>query len=289
MRKKTLSILTLGIILMTGSTALAVPFSQPMTEDWYNSNPPNNIPTPNMPLSNTMNLYQAPAYLSSAYSSVLRNSDLDKYNYPKDNAWEVKSGTTLSLYILGVSAGNTNTIGYYYTDAAGTIQKTPLLPNITGDKWYGNGTVATPLRGVDFTVNPSVHIIGWYIDSEYAVDNYKETFYSEPSINPDRHDHLITYALPELKGVFNVNNYFTNDPSTHTFTGSAYLVGFEDSIMGSGSYQGVPTLGDDDFNDVMFLIDSNYIQPATVPEPATITLFAAGFAGLFFLGRRKRS
>ena len=58
------------------------------------------------------------------------------------------------------------------------------------------------------------------------------------------------------------------------------------------------TAGDDDYNDVLILVDmkplaplsvnNQAMGPAAVPEPATLTLVVAGFAGIVMYGRRKR-
>jgi hypothetical protein len=45
-KMKSLIIIALGLILGASGTALAGPFSIPVTNDLYNGNTPNNIPTP---------------------------------------------------------------------------------------------------------------------------------------------------------------------------------------------------------------------------------------------------
>ena len=155
---------------------------------------------------------------------------------------------------------------------------------MTGFGFYGDGTSTKPFLGVDFI--PTKNTFGWYIEStDWRDPHTTTTYYSEPLENGDKSEHLITYALPELAGM---TKYAQGSNDPHTFTNGAFLIGFKDRALGNYSYPGQQTLGDDDFNDIMILVDSTYLRP-TVPEPATITLFAAGFAGLFFLGRRKRS
>jgi hypothetical protein len=286
-KMKSLIIIALGLILGASGTALAGPFSIPVTNDLYNGNTPNNIPTPAFTQGLGWDLFNAANLLNPAYAFT-KNENLDLKMLASDHAWTAEKGSVLSFYVIGRSALNVNKLGYYARDVNNNIFKSaPLLTNVTGFGFTGDGqTPATGFIGVDFT--PSNSPFGWYIESTDWRTGTVASYYSEPQLNPDQHDHLVTYALPELKGL---SFYIQGMSAPHMFTENAYLVGLEDRVLGNYGNQ-YPTLGDDDYNDILILVDSTVIEPTPnpplVPEPATITLVATGLAGLFLYGRRSR-
>jgi hypothetical protein len=292
-KMKSLVILATGLILGTSVTALADPFSNPMTNDLYNGNTPNGIPTPYFTTGLGYNLFDAANLLNPSYA-FQKNENLDSKLLASDSLWTGQGGSVLSFFVIGRSARNVNSLGYYTRDVNNNIIKSsPLLTGVTGFGFVGDGqSQANGFDGVNFT--PSSNTFGWYIESTDWRNGAVTPYYSEAQENPEVYDHLITYALPELKGL----SFFVKGMSTpHTFTENAYLIGFKDRLFGDYSntlenWPFVGTLGDEDFNDIMILVDSTDVNPALapplVPEPATITLVATGLAGLFLYGRRRR-
>jgi hypothetical protein len=291
MKMKSISVLALGFILGTASVALSDPFSTPMTNDLYNGNTPNSIPTPYFTPGIGYNLFDAANLLNPGYG-FQKNEDLDSKLFATDYSWKAVQGSTLSFFVIGYSAKNVNSLGYYVRDGNNIIKSTSLLSDVSGFGFVGDGqSQTTGFLGVDFI--PFNNTFGWYIDTtDWRTPHAVTSFYSEAQLNPDGYDHLITYALPELEGL---SFYIKGMTTPHMFTENAYLIGFKDRLFNLYSgYPGYPnrTLGDDDFNDIMILVDSTEVNPALapplVPEPATITLVATGLAGLFLYGRRRR-
>jgi hypothetical protein len=284
---KSLIIIALGLILGASGTVLADPFSIPVAKDLYNGNTPNDIPTPAYTPGLGLDLFNAANLLNPAYAFT-KNENLDPKIVASDHSWTAEKGSVLSFYVIGRSALNVNKLGYYARDVNNTIFKSaPLLPSVTGFGFYGDGlSPATGFIGVDFT--PFNSPFGWYIESTDWRNGEVISYYSEPQLNPDLHDHLVTYALPELEGL---SFYIKGMSAPHLFSKNAYLVGFDDRLLGNYGNQHL-TLGDDDYNDILILVDSTIIQPTPnpplVPEPATITLVASGLAGLLLYRRRIR-
>jgi hypothetical protein len=304
MKTRGLGALVVGLALGLSTVAVAGPFSGPVTGDSYNSNK-NGVPTPNMTNITNSNggpydLFNAVNYLygSNTYES---NSALDPLYYANDSTWVMNSGHA-AVRQIGGTAKNSNKFGFFYYDANVQLKKSPALVN-TGEifQWAGAGTITNPFPGNDFSMTKGT-TIGWYIESTDWKTGTVTTFYSDPQLNPDGYDHMVTYSLSGLAG----NNDWIQLPYVLTeipFSTTTYLIGFEDRLFGDYGGQFNGTLGDDDYNDLLILIDSSGITPsphsiasaalssvapAAVPEPATITLMFSGLAGLFLYGRRMR-
>jgi hypothetical protein len=98
-------------------------------------------------------------------------------------------------------------------------------------------------------------------------------FYSDPSLNRDGKDHLITYkVIPIEQGTerLAVNGNFTR----------SFLLFWEDQIEGQNAYNWGTT--DYDFNDLVVEVEATYTH---VPEPSALAL--AGIAATALLRRRR--
>lgn len=297
MKMKSLIILATGLILGSGSAALAGVggFSIPMTNDLYNGNTPNTIPTPYFTPGLKYNLFDAVNLLSKGALTLTTNQQLDPKYTALDNVWNLKSSTA-TIFVIGRSAKNQNDIGIY---PLGGAAQPPLLSGVTGFDFFGDGSLAKPFVGRDFTLLPNSDF-GFYIKSWEWKTNFttSTTFYSQPARNPDLYDHIVGYTVGEMAEIVGQKIWIQNggDLIEHTITDNALLLGLKDRVF--NTYAGWPypgTLGDDDFNDIMLLVDSPDVlpipdpNPVTVPEPATLTLVVTGLAGLFFYGRRNRT
>lgn len=307
---KSLALLALGITLMSGGAAQAVQFSAAMVNDWYNGNTPNGIPTPQFTPDLGYDMFNA-ANLVNFKFGYTKNENLDTFKtavgsyqagdmrlVTQDHSFDVASGSTVSFFVLGMSAANTNNLGFYQRTTDGqTIIKTSLLTGVTGFQWTGSGAQADPFLGVTFTA-PTAYsggtatTLGWYVESTSWRDGSVKNYYSETQLNPDGYDHLITYALPELKGKTFWYKDQNGNVASQVFSDNAYLIGFEDAIARYVANYDTIVLGDEDYNDLLILVNSNFFTPSdkppVVPEPGTFVLLGAGLAGLWTMNRRKR-
>jgi len=319
MNRKSLAILAMGVILGTGGAAHALVFDAMMSETLkdingnpitYNGNAANGTPTPQMTGTN-MDFYKVVNTLNTNLNAsttlgtpsttpLTRNEQLDTALISTNSSFNSEKASQISFVILGSAAMNTNKLGYYLRTPETSNPSIVKYPSVgsTGQDFsmYGSGTAADPFNKVANFVAPA-NTMGWYIDSTDWRTGKTTTYYSEAFLNADGYDHLIGYALPELAGL----TYTYADPSggtlTHTFGANAMLIGFKDRSA-TASYNPLhpeygTTLGDDDYNDVLILVDSSIITPSIkaplVPEPATIVLVGAGLAGLLVVRRRSRN
>jgi len=278
---KSFIIIALGLILGASGTVLAEPFSNAVTYDQYNGNTPNGIPTPQFTPGLGYDLFNAVNHLYGNTAQT-RNEGIDSKFLAYDATWKLTQGYG-SLYIIGRTAMNVNDLGFYYL-VNNTIVKSSFLAHAaSGFTWYGDGTVTNPYPGRDFY--PPVSLYGWYMDSTDWKTGKISNFYSDPQLNPDGYDHMVTYSLSGLAGKSIWVQPEGGFPSfEHEFTANAYLIGFEDRLFNA---YGTPTLGDDDYNDLLILVDATQINPV-VPEPTTLVLVGAGLVGLWVTGRRSR-
>lgn len=164
------------------------------------------------------------------------------------------------VYFIGEGAGFANTLGIN-TEGVGAKKGDPeiLFPNASS-----NGIKRTekePLLAGDF-VNVGKLEGGTKLDFFLIADGAnggKNLFTTEASANPDKINHVITFA---------------------TMYGSYLILGFEDILGG----------GDRDFNDVLFAVDLGSVNIAALtgtPEPRTWLVLGTLVGGVFWLKRRQ--
>ena len=124
--------------LVTG-TAFAGPFSTNVTTDVYGvaqGGVVNGIPTANdnndgnPDINDAINLMQG--------SALARNVDADPLFVDPDEVWAELNGT---IFLIGLTAGFSNTVGIYTDLGVGAVQ-TPVLGPFSGFGFAGDGTPA---------------------------------------------------------------------------------------------------------------------------------------------------
>ena len=264
MKLTTLALAFAGITL--ASSALAGPFSANVTNDAYQPIA-NGIPTANDYNDGSPDLYEAAnAVLGTSYTN---NHAMDSRFVAID---EVFVGTgTHTVALIGLTAGNQNTLGVY-TDLGVGANRTAVLGPESGFGFTGNGSVGNPYTASSFSITGN---FGWYLTS--ASGSSSNTFFSESALNVADQglDHMMTFAMPELNGQSIFVDYGSGATS-YTFA-NAFLIGWEDLRLNNG------VLGDDDYDDMIYLVD---FRPVSVPESSSLILMALGLLGLVACRRR---
>jgi len=175
---------------------------------------------------------------SSAYTSNQQLGSL----YVDDVGWSNLNG----LAVIGVSAGNTNTLGTYNL-TSGVV--TTLTNGYTGDQWID------PIEYYDVSNSGQY---GWHLQSDTT------EWFSEDSRNSGD-DHMLVFDLGGSLTFDAIDKTNSNNPISVNFA-NPFLIAWEDISLPSA---------DKDYNDVMYLVDATL-----VPIPPSVLLFLSGLVGL---------
>ncbi len=192
------------------------------------------------------------------------NGDTDPFRVlGNDSYWaDLGGGVSSNFAVVSISAANMNTLGVHPVGNLGGTSF--VVPPQTGFGLLGDGSMANPFAGgVNTLANQN---FGFALNTVGIGGN--NTWSSDPTLNSDGLDHMITFYFPELAGVsFYID---TDDDGVQDgqiqLTSDTYVLAWED----------LPGGGDIDYNDTVFLVT----RVAPVPEPITALLFSGGFAAM---------
>lgn len=223
--------------------------------------------------SETVQVYSAINYVlnnAGVVSALGNNAAADPLQVSPDAYWSNLVGSQGGdVAIIGVGAGHANELGTFAFGTPGT-PITPVVAKITGNGYnFGTGTSGDPYQG---SINTLTGQFGFSLtgysnpNSQTAISKW----YSDPGLNSDGWDHMLTYQLTGLAGkTVYINN------SSYVLTADSYLLAWEDLANGTPG-------SSDDFNDAVYLVTK--VHP--IPEPMSMMLLGSGLVGLFGLRRK---
>ena len=253
------------------------PYTGSLLSDLYDA-APNGIVTPNSLQdaegSAGNDLYDVVNAIQG--SSFTNNAQLDSYQYlGQDSVWQNLTGPggDATFTLIGVGAGAYDTLRVYDTANPGTKLN---IAEATGFGLTGDGSLLNPFPAFISPLAGGTQF-GWNV---YSILDSATEWDSDPTKNSDGLDHMITYRLTDLIGKSAYLDLGGEAPVEYTFQ-DPYLIGFEDLALKDGK------LGDEDFNDLVYVVDR--VAPVA-PEPISTALFLTGgatMAGALIRRRRK--
>ncbi|MDO6762574.1 hypothetical protein [Agarivorans sp. 1_MG-2023] len=266
--------ITIAALALLHFSGQATPYSSNVDNDYYHHDV-NVIPTARDHNDGVPDLFDAMnMLLGTRYQS---NAELDNRFVANDQLFVGEGSQSVAL--VGLTAGNHNTLGIY-TDVGVGQEKTAILPSNPHYGFMGDGSANQPFAGVSLDIMGE---FGWYLEQSGPVTY--STFYSENQLNGGW-DHTMTFAIPELNGQ---SRYLDLGDGIIEYTFSnAYLIGWEDLPFG---FFEPDMLGDDDYDDLMYLVDfkpASINKPVDVSEPLSGVLLASGLLGCCWQRSKRR-
>ena len=240
------------LLLPNVSFVYAAPFPANVANDVYGvaqGGAVNGIPTANDDNDGIPDINDALNLLTGG--AVAQNVGYDNLFLEPDELWH-ELGISGEVALIGLTAGNQNTVGVYTDIGTGAVQ-TVVLATAPGSGFAGDGTIALPFPAGMTGLAPGQNY-GWYLDSTSGSGT--NTFFSESALNPFQLDHMMTFDLSVLSGTVIYIDFGAGAVPLLLGT-DTFLIAWEDLPFNTGTQ----TLGDDDYDDMMYIVTS--VNPST--------------------------